>query len=108
MTTIPLRSYIRNEPSSSSSLLSTFPSSSSSLFLRRTRGVQGRAEAAERGVQEGNGPGAGVNARGQDVVVWGLPVNVRSEQLRHYLRKLGLVQNASNGEPACEVIHIQQ
>ena len=107
MTTIPLRSYIRNEPSSL--LLSTFSSSSSSsLFLRRTRGVQGRAEAAERGVQEGNGPGAGVNARGQDVVVWGLPVNVKSEQLRHYLRKLGLVQNAPNGEPACEVIHIQQ
>lgn len=92
--TIPLRSFLRTESTLSQK--------------KRTRGATGRAQAAERGTFDGSGPGAGVNARGQDVVIWGLPMNVKSDPLRNYLRKLGLVKNGANGEPACEVLQAQQ
>lgn len=60
----------------------------------RSRGVQGRAEAMNRGVLDGNGPDAGVTERGKNVVVWGLPGKLTTDQLRQYLKssRLGNTQ----------------
>ena len=68
--------------------------------------MEGLREAAERGVIDGNGIGGGINPKGKDVVVYGLPGTIAAPALRLYLRRCGLVKSAKNGEPDCEVIKI--
>ncbi|EIN07428.1 hypothetical protein PUNSTDRAFT_114870 [Punctularia strigosozonata HHB-11173 SS5] len=52
----------------------------------RSRGVQGRAEAEERGVITGNGPNGGITGRGKTVALWGLPWKITSEQVKLNLK----------------------
>lgn len=57
---------------------------------RRTRGAQGRAEAAERGLITGDGPRGGVKNTGKNVVIWGLPGKLTPEGLKVFF---GWIQN---------------
>jgi len=57
---------------------------------RRTRGAQGRMEAAERGLITGNGPGGGVVNEGKNVVLWGLPGRLTPEALKGFLHNFKL------------------
>jgi hypothetical protein len=52
----------------------------------RRRGVQGRAEAEERGIITGNGPHGGITGRGKTVVLWGLPWKTTAEQVKLALK----------------------
>lgn len=75
--------------------------------FQRTRGVRGRAEAAERALIEGNGPGGGFDPKGCDVVLSGLPEQVTSGALRHFLKRMGYVEAARDGKPDCEVLRVE-
>jgi hypothetical protein len=57
---------------------------------RRTRGVQGRMEAAERGLIQGDGPGGGVLKGGKNVVLWGMPGRLTQEGLKGFLQNFKL------------------
>ena len=57
---------------------------------RRTRGKEGRMQAAERGVITGNGPRGGVTNGGNNVVLWGMPGRLTSEGLRWSLHTFKL------------------
>ncbi|GBE81919.1 hypothetical protein BKA93DRAFT_819367 [Sparassis latifolia] len=52
----------------------------------RTRGIKGRAEAAERGIITGNGPAGGLTSQGKNVVMSGLPGRMTAEALREFLK----------------------
>jgi hypothetical protein len=58
-------------------------------ILSRGRGLKGREEALERGLElKGDGPHGGLKAAlsGQNVVLYGLPGSLQPLQLREYLR----------------------
>jgi len=57
---------------------------------QRTRGVQGRMEAAERGLITGNGPRGGVVNDGKNIVLWGLPGRLTPEGLKGLLHNFKL------------------
>ncbi|OCB89827.1 hypothetical protein A7U60_g3009 [Sanghuangporus baumii] len=73
----------------------------------RRRGKQGKQEAAERGVLDGCGKGGGIDVKGCDVVLYGLPGTIAAPALKQYLRRSGMVRRAQNGEPDCDVIKIE-
>ncbi|KAL5529692.1 hypothetical protein ACEPAG_5677 [Sanghuangporus baumii] len=73
----------------------------------RRRGKQGKQEAAERGVLDGCGKGGGIDLKGCDVVLYGLPGSIAAPALKQYLRRSGMVKRAQNGEPDCDVIKIE-
>jgi len=50
-------------------------------LVRRQRGIQGRAIAAQKGKTLGNGPDAGTSSRGRDVVLYGLPGKIEAEDV---------------------------
>ena len=56
----------------------------------RMRGSEGRQEAADRGLIDGNGPGGGTSGNGKNVVIWGLPGKLPPDGLRNYLRAFRL------------------
>ncbi|THH10782.1 hypothetical protein EW145_g1089 [Phellinidium pouzarii] len=89
VTTLPVKAYRPHTPR-----------------MQRTRGVKGRAEAAERSVLDGNGIGGGVSPKGSDVVLWGLPGTVTSQAFKYYLRRVELVGVQPNGEPKCEIMKV--
>jgi len=62
----------------------------SSTVPLRTRGAQGRMEAAERGLVTGNGPRGGVVNDGKNVVLWGLPGRLTPEGLKGLLHNFKL------------------
>jgi len=64
----------------------------------RSRGVKGREEAMNRGTLDGNGPDAGVRERGKNVVVWGLPGKLTTDQLREYLKNYRLAGTGGGRE----------
>lgn len=70
----------------------------------RQRGPGGRAQAAERGVLKGDGPAAGIDASGHDVVVKGLPSKTTPEELKAYLTENKLVEEGLDGKGLCEVL----
>jgi hypothetical protein len=70
----------------------------------RTRGVDGRERAAERGVLQGNGPRAGLGASGRNVVLWGLPGKLTPEGLRSMMVAWELAE--SSGTPGLEILKI--
>ena len=57
---------------------------------QRTRGQEGKAQAAARGLVDGNGLGAGVSERAQNVVISGLPVGLEVYQLKRYFGEFKL------------------
>lgn len=77
-----------------------------SLHGTRKRGVKGRAEAAERAVLDGNGPGGAVSPKGCDVVLSGLPGATTGPALRLYLGRIEMVGADEAGQPNCEVVKI--
>ncbi|KAI0797931.1 hypothetical protein C8Q75DRAFT_801839 [Abortiporus biennis] len=64
---------------------------------RRSRGVKGRAEAAERGLVTGEGLGAGVASCGKSVVVYGLPGKMTVDAMKAFLKIFNLAET-DNGE----------
>ncbi|KAH9951225.1 hypothetical protein B0H21DRAFT_269749 [Amylocystis lapponica] len=56
----------------------------------RTRGARGRAQAAERGIMDGNGVGAGVTSTGRSVVLSGLPGKLTPDALKEFLKSFKL------------------
>ena len=74
--------------------------------LVRSRGADGRAKAAERGLFEGNGPSAGIKAKGVDVVLYGLPGKLMASALKSYLLSVKLVELKKDGEADCETFRI--
>ncbi|EJD02395.1 uncharacterized protein FOMMEDRAFT_168860 [Fomitiporia mediterranea MF3/22] len=75
---------------------------------RRMRGRKGRFDAADRAAFDGIGIGGGVEPKGCDVVLYGLPPDTAAPALRLYLKRNRLVGVASNGEPACDVLKVDQ
>lgn len=73
----------------------------------RMRGVKGREEAAERAVIDGNGAGGGINPKGCDIVLSGLPEQVSAYNLRGYLKRMGYVETGRDGSPDCEVLKVE-
>jgi hypothetical protein len=67
---------------------------------RRTRGEEGRKEAAERGVITGNGPRGGVRNEGKNVVLWGMPGRLTSEGLKWSLHTFKLA-GTDGGKQEC-------
>jgi len=57
---------------------------------RRTRGAQGRMEAAERGLINGDGPRGGVMNQGKNVVLWGMPGRLTTEGLKRFVQNFRL------------------
>lgn len=68
----------------------------------RTRGFQGRQQAADRGALSGAGPEAGLASGGKNVVVWGLPGKLEPETLTRYLKRFEL----RGGEP--EIVKLER
>lgn len=64
----------------------------------RTRGLKGRAEAAERGVVTGDGPAAGITQPGKNVIIYGLPPKTTPFGLKKYLNDFSLADSLENGE----------
>jgi hypothetical protein len=64
----------------------------------RTRGIKGRQEAIDRGILDGNGADAGVSERGKNVVVWGLPGKLTTDQLGEYLKNYRLAGTGGGRE----------
>ena len=58
---------------------------SEEMLMPRTRGVKGRAQAAERGATTGDGPAGGTKGSGSNVVLYGLPGRMSSEAAWYYL-----------------------
>ncbi|KAK7693396.1 hypothetical protein QCA50_002964 [Cerrena zonata] len=52
----------------------------------RTRGIKGRAEAAERGLFDGTGPNAGLTRNGANVLITGLPGKSTVDIIRTFVR----------------------
>ena len=75
-------------------------------FAQRKRGLKGRKEAAQRVVIDGSGPGAGMNPRGCDVVLEGVPHFIDEEAMKKYLNRLKVVKMRRDGELDCEVISL--
>jgi len=69
---------------------------------QRTRGFKGRAEAAERGIVVGDGPGAGVTRPGKSVVMYGLPPTITPHAMKRYLQEY---MQADSGEK--EIVKIE-
>jgi len=63
----------------------------------RSRGVKGREAAVQRGAIYGEGADAGISQRGRGVVIYGLPRNVRQEELAQ-LAQNNLVQLEGGGQ----------
>ena len=57
----------------------------------RSRGVAGRAEAAQRAIITGDGLRAGIHDTEKSVVIWGLPARIQADGVRNWIRgyKLG-------------------
>lgn len=79
---------------------------STAQFSNRKRGMKGRQEAAQRVVYDGSGPGAGMQLKGCDVLLTGLPSFVDEQQMTKYLNLRQLVKMNRDGELECSVIHI--
>ncbi|TDL24812.1 hypothetical protein BD410DRAFT_62505 [Rickenella mellea] len=82
------------------------PATLEEMTPNRLRGARGRAEAAERGILDGTGPGAGISAKGKEVVMWGLPGRLATSALVSYLQSKKLVREDAHGQPAYEVLKI--
>ncbi|KAF7791309.1 hypothetical protein EIP86_002323 [Pleurotus ostreatoroseus] len=65
------------------------------LTHRRTRGVDGRQEAAARGALTGDGPSAGITGNGRNVVITGLPGKMTSEGVKLWLKNFKLAGNTA-------------
>jgi len=76
--------------------------------IPRTRGSQGRQEAADRAVLDGDGPGGGVHSNGKDVVLYGLPGKLGDRELQAYLWRLKIVGENLEGRAACDVLRVAQ
>ncbi|KAF9009396.1 hypothetical protein BDQ17DRAFT_1235618, partial [Cyathus striatus] len=59
----------------------------------RSRGVAGRAEAAERGVLLGNGPSAGLSGTEKMVTIWGAPGRTEPRDLAKLLINYKVVKS---------------
>ena len=59
----------------------------------RLRGVKGRAEAAEREVVTGDGPGAGITGGRRTVVLSGLPARMSPDAVRTWLKNFKLASS---------------
>jgi len=69
--------------------ISAFPSSDldpEGFDTRRTRGAKGKAEAVDRGLIRGDGPGGGVTGSGRSVILSGLPGKMNSDAVRAWLK----------------------
>lgn len=89
MTSLPIRAFV-----------------SPLLGAERKRGERGRRDGAERAVMDGNGIGGGLDSRGCDVVVYGLPATTHALEVKQYLRNIGMVKTALDGEPDCEILRV--
>lgn len=85
--------------------LTAWPTSTAPFAYRR-RGNKGRREAAERIIFDGSGPSAGLQLKGCDVVVTGVPGYVSDEQMARYLNSKKLVSMRRDGELDCTVLTI--
>ena len=79
---------------------------STAQFNHRKRGTKGRKEAAQRVVYDGSGPSAGMQLKGSDVLLTGVPSYMDEEQMTRYLNFRQLVKMKRDGELECSVIHI--
>jgi len=52
--------------------------------------VEGRQEAANRGLLTGNGPDGGLASNGKNVIMWGLPGKLEPAYLKSYLKRFTL------------------
>ena len=77
------RATISSLPLSAAAVSNPFP-------VGRMRGSDGRQEAADKGLIDGNGPGGGTSGNGKNVVIWGLPGKLPPDGLRNYLRAFRL------------------
>jgi hypothetical protein len=78
--------------------ISAVPSPPPENSPSRMRGAKGRAEAALRGVANGNGPNAGTRNPSRYVVMWGLPGKMKIHELREFLRPF-VLSGADHGQP---------
>lgn len=81
-----------------STLEATAVSDFAPKFFRR-RGVEGRQEAANRGLLTGDGPDGGLASNGKNVILWGLPGRLDPQTLKAYLKRFTL-----SGRPGEEEI----
>ena len=58
----------------------------------RTRGVRGRADAAERGIITGDGPGGGITGGKRTVVIAGLPGKMTAAAVKEWLKSFKLAE----------------
>lgn len=72
---------------------------------KRTRGVQGRQEAADRGALNGTGPEGGLASGGKNVVVWGLPGKLEPDGFANYLKRFDVTGLKGSGP---EIVKLDQ
>ncbi|KAH7914961.1 hypothetical protein BJ138DRAFT_1123028 [Hygrophoropsis aurantiaca] len=78
-------------------LITAYPSPAPNVHpTPRTRGVQGRIDAAERGAIKGNGPHGGFPSFGKCVVLWGFPGKSNADMVRGFLKGFELVGGQGN------------
>ena len=64
----------------------------------RTRGAQGRADAAERNAIKGNGPRGGLPTFGKSVALWGFPGKSNADMVKAFLNGFDLA-GGEQGKP---------
>lgn len=69
----------------------------------RTRGVEGRREAAERGIIDGDGPGGGITGSGRNVSIAGLPGKMTPEGVKAWLKSFKLAGSTTDGKEIAKI-----
>ncbi|OCH94967.1 hypothetical protein OBBRIDRAFT_21814 [Obba rivulosa] len=73
-------------------LIYAHPIASIPIPFERGRGSRGRAEAGERGIVNGNGPGAGLarTDESRSVIITGLPISLSQDRIRAFVKSFNI------------------